>query len=65
MVIMPLSNIPEAMSMASALAPTSLTPSSKERAPLKIRAVISPTLNPAVAMQFYKLQDTIISRYSN
>jgi len=31
---------------------TSLIPSSYDRAPLKMRAVISPTLNPAVATQF-------------
>ena len=32
---------------------TSFIPSSKDKAPLKMSAVISPTLKPAVATQFF------------
>ncbi len=38
--------------MASPLILTSVIPSEKEMAPVKISAVISPTENPATAMQF-------------
>jgi hypothetical protein len=38
--------------MASPLILTSVIPSEKERAPVKMSAVISPTENPATAMQF-------------
>jgi hypothetical protein len=38
--------------MASPLILTRVIPSEKEMAPVKMRAVISPTENPATAMQF-------------
>ncbi len=38
--------------MASPLILTMVIPSEKEMAPVKMRAVISPTENPATAMQF-------------